>query len=106
MKINKIEADLLEQFRNRKNIAAICDALDKQTAALAEAFTAIANETDIDTAVGAQLDRIGNIVGLTRSEAGVLCGQTGYLDIVDDELYRKYLYLSVHYSSNESYPRK
>lgn len=91
MKIKKIETDLLEQFRNRKNISAICDALDKQMAALAEAFTAIAYETDIDTAVGVQLDRIGNIVGLTRSEAGVLCGQTGYFDIVDDELYRKYL---------------
>ena len=104
MKINKIEADLLEQFRNRKNIAAICDALDKQTAALAEAFTAIANETDIDTAVGAQLDRIGNIVGLTRSEAGVLCGQTGYLDIVDDELYRKYLkYKAFRNSSDCTY---
>lgn len=68
MKINKIETDLLEQFRNRKNIAAVCDAIDKQTAAIAETLTAIAYETDIDTAVGAQLDRIGNIVGLTRSD--------------------------------------
>lgn len=104
MKINKIETDLLEQFRNRKNITAICDAIDRQTKELADALTAIAFETDIDSAVGAQLDRIGNIVGLTRSEAGVLCGQTGYFDIVDDELYRKYLkYKAFRNSSDCTY---
>ncbi len=104
MKINKIETDLLEQFRNRKNITAICDAIDRQTKDLADALTAIAFETDIDSAVGAQLDRIGNIVGLTRSEAGVLCGQTGYFDIVDDELYRKYLkYKAFRNSSDCTY---
>lgn len=104
MKINKIETDLLEQFRNRKNIDAICNALDKQTQALSEAFNAIAYETNIDAAVGKQLDRIGNIVGLTRAEAGVLCGQTGYFDIVDDEMYRKYLkYKAFRNSSDCTY---
>lgn len=104
MKINGIETDLLEQFRDRPNTAALCAAINKQLNALAEVFEQIAYNTNIDTATGRQLDNIGDIVGLTRAEAGLLCGQSVYYEPVDDERYRRYLkYKAFQNSSDGTY---
>ena len=104
MKINGIEADLLEQFRGRPNTAALCAAVNRQLNELAEVFGQIAFNTDIDTAIGKQLDYIGDIVGLTRAEAGLLCGQSVYYEPVDDERYRRYLkYKAFQNSSDGTY---
>lgn len=101
MAIKSIEFDLPEQFRGRVNTKALCDVLDKQIAELEEVYSSIEAQTCIDNAVGVQLDRIGEIVGLTRAEAGLLCGQTIYFDVVDDERYRRYLKYKAYKNSND-----
>lgn len=101
MKIKGIESDLLEQFKGRPNTAVICSAINNQLDMLAEVFEKIAFTADIDTAVGKQLDCIGDIVGLTRAEAGLLCGRTIYFESVDDERYRRYLKYKAFRNSND-----
>lgn len=101
MVIKGIETDLPEQFRNRKNTSALCEVLNKQLSELVSVFDSIEGQTCIDKAVGVQLDRIGEIVGLTRAEAGLLCGQTIYFDVVDDERYRRYLKYKAFRNSND-----
>lgn len=101
MTIKGIETDLPEQFKNRENTAALCEVLNKQLTDIAAVLDAVESQTSIDNAVGVQLDRIGEIVGLTRAEAGLLCGQTIYFDVVDDERYRRYLKYKAFHNSND-----
>ena len=61
---------------------------------------------DVDRAQGAQLDRIGDIVVLSRADAGLLAAQAGNLDfdVIDDVRYRKYLkYKILENTSNATY---
>lgn len=101
MKIKGIETDFPEQFKNRKNLTALCVAFNRQFTELADVFQAVCDSSDIDRASGAQLDKIGDIVGLTRAQAGLLCGQTIYFDVVDDERYRRYLKYKAFRNSND-----
>lgn len=95
-----IITDLLEQFKGKPNIEALCDVFDKQIKELTDAFDAIQYETSLDTAVGKQLDRIGDILGLTRAEAALLCGESIQFEVLNDERYRKYLKYAAYRSSN------
>ena len=61
---------------------------------------------DVDRAQGAQLDHIGDIVVLSRADAGLLAAQAGNLDfdVIDDVRYRKYLkYKILENTSNATY---
>lgn len=98
--LKAIITDLLEQFRGKKNIEALCDVLDKQVQDIAAVYDQIAYETSVETAVGKQLDRIGDIVGLTRAEAALLCGEKINFDVLEDEKYRKYLKYQSYRASN------
>ncbi len=97
--INSIISDLLEQFKGKTNIEALCEVFDKQIKELTDTFDRIQYETSLDTAVGKQLDRIGEIVGLTRAEAALLCGDKISF-VMDDETYRKYLKYEAYRGSN------
>lgn len=101
MKIKGVETDLLEQFRNRPNTEALCAAINRQLDILVSVFEQIAFNTNIDNAAGKQLDSIGNIVGLTRAEASLLCGKTIYFESLDDERYRRYLKYKAFRNSND-----
>ena len=60
----------------------------------------------IETAEGINLDRIGEIVVLSRADAGLLAAQAGNLDfdVIDDARYRKYLkYKILANTSNATY---
>ena len=61
---------------------------------------------DVDRAQGALLDSIGDIVVLSRADAGLLAAQAGNLDfdVIDDVRYRKYLkYKILENTSNATY---
>ena len=98
--IENLIKDFPTQFQDKKNIRALCSAFDIQVAELIDAFMEIKNNTSLDTAVGKQLDLIGDIVGLTRIEGALLCGNKNYYDVLDDEVYRQYLKYKSYKNSN------
>lgn len=104
MEIKSVLTDFPEQFKKGQNFNALCRAFDNQFKAITDTLEQIMSGTNIETATGKQLDMIGDIVGLTRAEAGLLCGQTIYFDVVDDDRYRKYLkYKALRNSSDGTY---
>lgn len=58
-----------EAMKDRPNFAALLNAINAQNQDLENAFWQLATERTIDAGVGAQLDLIGEIVGLARESA-------------------------------------
>lgn len=69
---------LAEQFKNQPNLAKVLDTLNDQTQKLEDALWQLLTERTMSSALGAQLDALGRIVGQARQ---------GF----DDETYRLYL---------------
>lgn len=88
--VNSLKNDLLEQFKEKPHIESLCNVLGKQLNELFSFYEQIEKETDVFTAVGAQLDGVGDIAGLTRTEAGILA-KIRETEIMDDDKYRHYL---------------
>lgn len=84
-------SDLAEQFKEKPNIAALCQVLAKQLQDVYAFLKSVGVETQIDEATGAQLDNIGKIVGLSRAEAVALAEEIGFVYDDEDELYRLFL---------------
>ncbi len=89
--IASLKADLVEQFRGKANIEALVEVVGEELQQVYDFFQELRNDRDVYTAVGKQLDGVGNIVDLTRMEAGKLAGDPIPHDILDDETYRQYL---------------
>lgn len=100
MVLDVLDNILPNQFKGKKNIEALLYAFDKQSEELIDVFYSIKFETALDTAVGKQLDRIGEIVGLTRAEASLLSGSETYFNFLEDERYRAYLKYKAYKNSN------
>ncbi|QMV49888.1 MAG: hypothetical protein [Mu-like cryoconite phage AB09] len=60
------EGRLLEQYKDKPNIKALIDSLVAPIQTLEDAFDDLNNKRGIAGAVGVQLDRLGDIVGVTR----------------------------------------
>lgn len=86
-----LDRDTLEQFRGKSNLEILHDALARQLQEVYECFAQLNDQRDLYTAVGAQLNGIGEIAALTRMEAGLLAGNPIPFDVIDDETYRQYL---------------
>ena len=100
MALDTLIKDFPSQFQGKKKIEDLCSAFDIQIAELFNALLSIREKTSLDTAEGKQLDMIGDIVGLTRIDAALLCGNATYSDILDDENYRMYLKYKAYKNSN------
>lgn len=100
MPIDKLVKDLPFQFQGQKNIDDLCSVFDKQLKEVLSVFVALMNERALDTAVGKQLDLIGDIVGLTRAEGALLCGKEIFFDVLDDDRYRLYLKYKAYKNAN------
>lgn len=107
MALDNLIKDFPEQFQGKHNIEALCSAFDEQIAELFDVFMSIKSDTTLGTAVGKQLDFIGDIVGLTRAEAAILCGDEINFNeagnsryVIDDERYRPYLKYKAYKNSN------
>ena len=91
MVLEPLIKDFPEQFKNKRNIEVLANALDKQFAELFGVFLSLQTELTLDRAIGKQLDGIGDIVGLTRYDAAGLAASSETVDTLDDENYRKML---------------
>ena len=58
--------DIPQQFRSKKNIGVLIRAFARQMDELQVVFDDLRTKRDIDTAEGKNLDRVGDIVVLTR----------------------------------------
>ena len=94
------------QFRSKPKIEAILKAIEEELNELDEARSQLETLLYIEMAEGINLDRIGEIVVLSRADAGLLAAQAGNLDfdVIDDARYRKYLkYKILANTSNATY---
>ena len=66
--------DLPQQFLEKKNIEAMIRAFSKQLQQVQDVFEELTNCTDLDAAIGKNLDMVGTIIPLSRKEAAMLAG--------------------------------
>lgn len=103
--VELLKKDLIEQFKGKANIEGLMEAVGKQLQDVYVFFEQLRDERDIKTALGKQLDGIGDIVVLTRADAGKLLGDPIPFDILEDDIYRKYLiYKVLKNTCNCTYP--
>lgn len=84
-------SDLPQQFQNKNNIEILIRAFSRQLEELKKVFDDLDNKTDLDNAEGKQLDCVGDIVNLSRKDAGILAGLGMSAPVIPDERYRKLL---------------
>ncbi len=82
--------DMPSQFHDRHNIEALVRAFSKQLEEIQQVYDDIDKKTDIDTAVGKNLDGVGTIVDLSRKDAYVILRKAKDT-VIDDETYRAVL---------------
>lgn len=100
-----LRGDLVEQFRGHPNIGAVMEAVEEQLREVADFFNDLRELRNLQKAIGAQLDGAGDIIVLTRAEAGQLASLTNPGEAVTDEVYRKYLVYKVLKNTNTcTYP--
>lgn len=82
--------DLPQQFQGKKRIEILISAFAKQLEELSVVFRQLDLETDLERAVGANLDMAGSILSLSRKDANaIICKSRDYM--MTDEVYRKAL---------------
>lgn len=83
--------DMPQQFQGKPKIEILIRALAHQLKEVEAVFREINELTDIDTAHGKNLDYVGDIVCMTRKEAGELVKKRYEEPVISDERYREYL---------------
>lgn len=99
--LDKWIEDLPQQFQGKEYIEALISAFSKQLEDLYRVFKQLDTETDLESAVGKNLDMVGDIVTLTRKEAGVLAGIDVEDPVISDERYRQFLKYQMLVNTNE-----
>jgi len=89
--IEALKKDLVEQFRGKANIENLMEVLGAELQEVFSFYEQLRNERDVTTAVGKQLDGVGDIVVMSRMEAGQLAGNPIPFEVIDDDVYRQYL---------------
>ena len=97
----KLEDDLIEQFRGRPNIAVFQKAVARQLGELYAFFYQLYVLQWLDRAEGVQLDGIGNVVDLSRTDALVWQALAGQNSPMDDGLYRLYLWFKIFLNTSQ-----
>lgn len=87
----RILKEFPQQFQGKETIAVLVRALAHQLDELHQAFDSLMRMRSVDTAQGVQLDGVGDIVVLSRSDAMRLIKGAITYDIIDDEHYRHYI---------------
>ena len=83
--------DIPMQFKEQKKIKILHDAFARQLQEAKDFLLSLDINRRIETAEGEQLDRIGDIVCLTRAQAGLYTGNPIPVNVLDDKTYRKFL---------------
>ena len=89
--VNALKKDLVEQFRGKANIEALVEVIGLQFQQVYEFYDQLRYNRDVYTAVGKNLDGVGDIAVLTRMEAAQIAGDPIPFEVIDDERYRQYL---------------
>lgn len=102
--IFELKNDLIEQFRGKERVEAIIEVIGYQLQEVYDFFEQLLNGRSIKIATGEQLDKIGDIVLLSRKEAKDLT--TGFEgDMLPDNIYRTWLlYKILKNTGNGTYP--
>lgn len=87
----KLRADLAEQFKGQPVLDALIEAIGEQLNDVRKFFSDLRTQRSVQTAIGKQLDGIGDNVVLNRREAGDMVSYKQPDYILDDEQYRVYL---------------
>lgn len=102
---SSLKADLVEQFKGQPNIEALMYVIAEQLQDVSDFYDNLQTQRSISTAVGSQLDGVGDIVILSRAEAGELSSLANPGEPINDETYRKYLFYKVLKNTNTcTYP--
>lgn len=96
----KLRQDLVEQFKGKPVIDALICAIGEQLTDLRQFFTSLRDERGVLTSIGKQLDGVGDIVCLSREEAGALACAAESVYVLDDEQYRDYLIFKIWKNTN------
>lgn len=97
----KLNQDLLEQFRGKKNIAVVANSYAKQLQEVHDFLESLLQLLDIDACTGAQLDIIGDIVVLSRYDARVIVERSYDGEALDDDLYRRLIKWKILLNTND-----
>ena len=84
--VEKLKSDLVEQFKGKPHIEALMEVIGEQLQDVADFYEDLRTLRGIHTALGKQLDGVGDIVVLNRAEAGVLARQTKAEQLITDEV--------------------
>lgn len=100
-----LKKDIIEQFRDKPKIAALFEVLEEEIQEIFDFYLELKKDRGVHTATGKQLDYVGNIVVLDRTEASKMSNTPLDTDILDDETYRRYLvYKIMKNTCNCTYP--
>ena len=97
----KLQDDLIEQFRGQPKIAVFQKAVARQFEELYAFYYQLYILQWLDKAEGAQLDGIGNIVDLSRTDALIWANMARLNVPMDDALYRMYLLFKIFLNTSE-----
>lgn len=97
----KLLSDLVEQFKGKPHIEALMEVIGEQLGEVAMFFEDLRAQRTLETAVGKQLDGIGDIVCLSREESAKYAGmfRSGR---VGDEEYRALLKSKIIINTNDT----
>lgn len=82
-----LKKDLVEQFRGKANIEALVEVIGAQFQQVYDFYDQLRYNRDVYTAVGKNLDGVGDIAVLTRMEAAQIAGDPIPFEVIDDERY-------------------
>ena len=99
--LRKLQDDLIEQFRGQPKIAVFQKAVARQLEELYAFFYQLYILQWLDRAEGVQLDGIGNVVDLSRTDALIWANMAGLNIPMDDALYRIYLWFKIFLNTSE-----
>lgn len=90
-----LKRDLVEQFRGKANIETLMDVIGAELQQVYDFYAQLRDNRNVLSAVGKQLDGAGDIVVLSRMEAGMLAGNPIPFEVMEDDLYRRYLIFKI-----------
>lgn len=98
--VELLRGDLVEQFKEKPVIDAVISAIGEQLNDVRKFYEDLRGRRGIHTSMGQQLDGVGDIVVLSRLEAGELACVNESVYVLDDERFRQYLIYKVWRNTN------
>lgn len=98
--VELLRGDLVAQFKEKPVIDALVSAIGEQLNDVRRFYEDLRDRRGLQTSTGQQLDGVGDIVVLSRLEAGALACINESVYVLDDENYRRYLIFKVWKNTN------